>query len=316
MRILVLLSIAFLLTACGEMNTDKIEKSDTNTSQFIQVLGISQDAGFPQIACKRDCCKKAFENTSVGEMVTSIGIVDLNFTQKFLVEATPDISYQLQHLNESAGNEKTIDGIFITHAHIGHYTGLMYLGRESLGANNIPVYAMPRMRSFLENNGPWSQLISLENITLENLEKDSPVALNAHLRITPFLVPHRDEFSETVGFKITGKSKSALFIPDIDKWEKWKNDIVEEVKKVDYALLDATFFKNGEIPRDMSEVPHPFVEETVARFKGTSKETKQKIIFVHFNHSNPALNPEDPLRQELEAVGYRFAFQGMRLPLD
>ena len=70
----------------------------------------------------------------------------------------------------------------------------------------------------------------------------------------PFLVPHRDEFSETVGFEIKGENKTAVFIPDIDKWSKWNSDLKELIKRVDYAFLDATFYKNGEIPsRDMSE---------------------------------------------------------------
>eukprot|EP00957_Ditylum_brightwellii_P156501 11911053-Ditylum_brightwellii.AAC.1 len=72
-----------------------------------------------------------------------------------------------------APTKKTPDGIFLTHAHIGHYTGLMYLGREALGAVDVPVYAMPRMRSFLKNNGPWSQLVSLGNINIQNLEEKS-----------------------------------------------------------------------------------------------------------------------------------------------
>ena len=115
---------------------------------------------------------------------------------------------------------------------------------------------------------------------------------------------------ETVGFKIEGKNKSALFIPDINKWELWEKDIVEEVKKVDYAFLDATFLKDGEINRPMSEVPHPFIEETVSLFEQESIETRKKVIFIHFNHTNPALQPNSPERRELEAKGFQVALQG------
>ena len=68
------------------------------------------------------------------------------------------------------------------------------------------------------------------------------------LQITPILVPHRDEFSETVGYYIKGKEKTLLFIPDIDKWYRWETDIRELVKEVDYALLDASFLQTERSP--------------------------------------------------------------------
>ena len=92
----------------------------------------------------------------------------------------------------------------------------------------------------------------MQNITIQELQNETPILLNSSLKVTPFLVPHRDEFSETVGYKIEGKSKTALFIPDIDKWHKWKRNIIEEVKKVDYAFLDATFYNQNEVKRKVS----------------------------------------------------------------
>jgi pyrroloquinoline quinone biosynthesis protein B len=212
-------------------------------------------------------------------------------------------------------NGSIIDGVFLTHAHIGHYTGLMFLGHEAMGAKSIPVYAMPKMKHYLETNGPWSQLVNFKNIQLQNLQNDSVVSLDNQLKVTPFTVPHRDEYSETVGYKIEGRKKSALFIPDINKWHLWDKDIVEEVKKVDYAFLDATFYKDGEIPRPMSEVQHPFIEETIALFANETKAIKQKIVFIHFNHSNPTLHKNNASRKELEALGFGFATEGEVYPL-
>ena len=125
--------------------------------------------------------------------------------------------------------KETPDGIFLTHAHIGHYTGLMYLGKEAMNSSNVPVYAMPRMKTFLEENGPWSQLAKAQNIALQEMQADSSISLTANLTVTPILVPHRDEFSETVGYIISGPAKKALFIPDIDKWEKWDLDIIQMI---------------------------------------------------------------------------------------
>jgi len=212
--------------------------------------------------------------------------------------------------NNHLKTEKLIDGVFLTHAHIGHYTGLMYFGREAYGKKDITVFAMPKMKSFLETNGPWNQLVEIKNIALQGLKNDSTIVLNNKLKVTPFLVPHRDEFSETVGYKIEGTQKSALFIPDIDKWHKWQRNIIDEVKKVDYAFLDATFLNQNEVKRAMTEVPHPFIQETIDLFKNESLSTKNKVIFIHFNHTNPTLLENTKERQEIEKLGFRFATEG------
>ena len=292
-------------------NTTANEVSKKQSSQYITVLGIAQDAGFPQINCEKDCCRAYYDGKESKKLVSCLGLVDKTAKQKWLFDATPDIKEQTQILKtDHLNNGKIIDGIFLTHAHIGHYTGLMELGREALGGNRIPVYAMPRMKSYIEENGPWSQLVDLNNIELTRLENDSTINLNRTIKVTPILVPHRDEYSETVGYKIEGNSKSALFIPDIDKWYKWNRNIVEEVKNVDYAFLDASFFRDGELKRDMSRIPHPFVVETTTLFESESVEIKNKIYFIHFNHTNPAIKAQHHLKDSLQNLGFRFAKQG------
>ncbi|NAS32586.1 pyrroloquinoline quinone biosynthesis protein PqqB [Flavobacteriaceae bacterium R38] len=309
-----LMLFCFCLHLVGCQSNQKVEK-DNKSKQYLMVLGIAQDAGFPHIDNPHE-----WENYKKGitkkELATSLGLVDLASKQKYLFEATPDMPLQLHNLeSEHLKTNRLIDGVFLTHAHIGHYTGLMHFGREAMGAKKIPVFAMPKMKIFLEQNGPWSQLVSLKNIEIFPTENESLVELTPNLNVTPFLVPHRDEFSETVGYKINSPAKSALFIPDINKWKLWEKDIVEEVKKVDYAFLDATFLKNGEIPRDMSEVPHPFIEETIALFKSESESIKSKIIFIHFNHSNQAMNRDNSDRKLLEKEGFHFAEEGAIFPM-
>ena len=297
--------------------TNDVAINKTNQAkQYITILGTAQDGGFPHIGCQKKCCDDFYKGILPKQQVVSLGLVDKESQQKFLFEATPDISTQLADLEKNHLKTNTIiDGVFMTHAHMGHYAGLLYFGKEALGKKDIPVYAMPKMKEFLSNNGPWSQLVTTQNIVFLDLQKDSIVPLSNALKVTPFLVPHRDEFSETVGYKIEGNTNSALFIPDINKWSLWEKNIVEEVKKVDYAFLDATFFKEGEINRPMSEVPHPFIEETVDLFKNESLTTKNKVIFIHFNHTNPALQTSSKERKELTLLGYKFATEGERFEL-
>ncbi len=309
-QLLCLIVFAFLI-GCDEKTTNTHVESDETSKQYITILGIAQDAGYPQIGCEKTCCESFYNGLEKRKLVSCLGLVDLDKRSKWLFDATPDITEQIHILKTNhLDNDKIIDGVFLTHAHIGHYTGLMYFGKEAIGGKNIPVYTMPRMKSYLENNGPWSQLVVLDNIDIRTLQNDSTIILNSNLKVTPFLVPHRDEYSETVGYKIEGKNKSALFIPDIDKWNVWNRNIIDEVKQVDYAFLDASFFADGELERDMSKIPHPFTTETTTLFENESVETKNKIHFIHFNHTNPAIKDSHPLMDSLQNLGFRFPKEG------
>lgn len=307
-----LIIFCFCLSCQTKHSEDKIQKP----IQYITVLGIAQDAGYPQINCEKECCQLFYQGLEDKKLVSCLGLIDLKDKKKWLFDATPDMPEQLEVLKTNhLNNEQIVDAVFLTHAHIGHYTGLMYLGFEALGANKVPVYAMPRMKDYLETNGPWSQLLTFNNIELKALQNDSIVVLNNDLKVTPLLVPHRDEYSETVGYIIEGQHKKALFIPDIDKWETWERNIIEEVKKVDYAFLDASFFRDGEIDRDMSKIPHPFTSETTTMFENESIETKSKIYFIHFNHTNPTILDNHKLKDSIQNLGFNFAKEGMVIPL-
>ena len=283
---------------------------------FIYILGVAQDAGYPQAGCFLSHCLPGWENPNLRRGATSLALINPETRSTYLFEATPNLPEQLYYLERIASSEDySLDGVFITHAHMGHYTGLMFFGFESMNASNIPVYTMPRMSNFLRSNGLWSQLVTMKNIVIRELNNQQTVKFE-QLSVTPILVPHRDEFSETVGYKIRGPNKTALFIPDIDKWEVWDRNIVEEISNVDYALLDATFFDGNELPgRDMADIPHPFVIESMALFSELSTMDKAKVWFIHLNHSNPLLNSESEAFRRVVTEGYNIAQEGDRLTL-
>lgn len=285
-------------------------------SPFLTVLGVVQDAGYPQAGCYREHCMPGWENPARRRGATSLAVVDPSAGKKYLFEASPALPEQLYQLNLVAPDKDySLDGVFLTHAHIGHYTGLMHFGREVMNTQKLPVFAMKRMREFLQTNAPWSQLVALDNIVLKPLRDYQTEPLGA-IRVTPLLVPHRDEFSETVGYKIFGPSRSALFIPDINKWELWNRSIVDEIRSVDYALLDATFFDGDELPgRDMAEIPHPFVVESMALFAELTPEERSKVWFIHMNHSNPLLDDSSPQHRRVLDAGYNVAAEGLTLGL-
>lgn len=283
---------------------------------YIYILGVAQDAGYPQIGCYEKHCLPGWIDPSLRRGASSIAVINPASGQKILFEATPNLPAQLYALDIEAPNERfQLAGVFLTHAHIGHYAGLMFFGHEAMSASEQAVYAMPRMFSFLESNGPWSQLLEFENIRLEALQ-DRQQESFADIGVTPFLVPHRDEFSETVGYEIAGPNKKAVFIPDINKWSVWESDLAALIKSVDYALIDATFYGAGELPgRDMSQVPHPLVTESMDTLSELSVEERAKVWFIHFNHTNPLLNTESDESKFVRSEGYNIATEGVRLPL-
>lgn len=279
-----------------------------NSQASIMILGIAQDAGYPQAGCNKACCQAFYSGQESKHLVSSIAVLDHSEKSYWIIDATPDLPAQMKMVQNKFAYK--LKGILLTHAHIGHYTGIMYLGRESMNTQQLPIYVMAQMKSFLENNGPWSQLVTLKNINLILIDKDKTYSLSNSIDIKPVQVPHRDEFSETVGYYIMSKDKKALFIPDIDKWSKWDHSIQNSIKDVDLALLDGTFYKNGEIVgRDMSEIPHPFVEESIILFSDFTLADKRKVKFIHFNHTNPMMRNTKE-RKEVERLGFTIAVEG------
>ena len=284
--------------------------NQVNSTYSLKVLGVVQDGGLPHLGSNKLCC----ENIEQKRYVTSIMLINNENKESYLFDASPDINEQLNFMGD--GIKKNLKGIFLTHAHIGHYTGLMYFGREALNSKSINVYAMPRMKKLLEQNGPWSQLISLQNISITEINNNSKLSIDPNVIIQPIEVPHRAEFSETVGYKIYGPNKKVLFIPDIDKWYLWEKSIIDEIKQVDYALIDATFYDSKEINyRDVSEIPHPFVVESMELFDALKLEEKNKIFFIHLNHTNPLLDKSSDQYKFVKDKGYNIAEEGMKLEL-
>jgi pyrroloquinoline quinone biosynthesis protein B len=286
--------------------------NSNNTTPYVVVLGIAQDGGAPHAACIKDCCIDKWNNPKSHNMVSSLGIIDPLTNEVWMIDATPVFSSQLNTL--TAEKNSALNGIFLTHAHIGHYTGLIHLGREVMGAKQIQVYAMPKMKQFLKTNGPWSQLVDLNNINIKDLKDNMRIELNNNLSITPFTVPHRDEFSETVGYKINGPNKSLIFIPDIDKWEKWNQSIGEVVENNDFNLLDGTFYDIDELPgRDMSKIPHPFIVESMEILAHVTN--KASVHFIHLNHTNPALDRQSNAIKMIKNSGFNVAKRDQRFHL-
>ncbi len=293
------------------------EKSDV----LVKVLGTAQDGGIPHFGCYCQNCLRAWKKPSLSRLISSLAIVDLKEEKFFLLDATPDIRLQnnivCNTLNlKKADSKRVPDGVLLTHAHIGHYTGLIFFGYEAVSTYRLPVYCSSQMKDFLSHNGPWSQLVSLENIAIHTLSYDQRADLTPRISAIGYQVPHRNEYTDTLGFVICGPKKSLLYIPDIQGWEAWNRSIVKEVKKVDIALLDGTFYSPRELPgRDLSRIGHPFIQDSIKTLEDVASRGKTKIYFTHLNHTNLVLDPEREARKEVEKRGFNIASEGMEFVL-
>jgi pyrroloquinoline quinone biosynthesis protein B len=271
------------------------------------LLGVAQDGGVPHAGCDCANCNRAWAESSFRQFVACLGLVDRANCQSWLIDATPDFREQLRALYDLAP-DNPLAGIVLTHAHVGHYAGLIHLGREIMSTRDMPMYAPSRTAGFLRDNAPWSQLVALGNVDLRLLTSGVEAQLSPNLHLTPLTVPHRDEFGDTVAFVVRGPARQLFYCPDIDAWHRWEHDLRGFVAEMDIALLDASFFSADELPgRDMSEIPHPLVTDTVERLTGVDCDVR----LIHLNHTNPLL-ASGPERNWLATQGIRVGAFGDR----
>lgn len=310
---------------------------------YLRLLGTAQDGGLPQIGCVGPHCTAAREDPARARMVVSLLLVDPRTSSRWLFEATPDLPRQVARAHAwgdlelaRSGRPALVQGILLTHAHMGHYTGLLHLGREAYGGASVPVLGTPRLLDYLGSNGPWSLAFTDGHLSPAPLDAYVRHALAPDLFVTPIPVPHREEFSDTVGWLIEGPERRVLFLPDIDKWEAWdrwghaasdwdawsrdpasrERRLEHVLSRVDVALLDGTFFADGEIPgRSMADIPHPFIEESLARLVEADPATRAKVWFIHLNHTNPATQVDGEAALRVRTAGCDVAREGQLIEL-
>jgi len=271
----------------------------------LMILGSGQDDGIPHTACYCDVCTRAREDPKHRRLGPSLAVFDEGNGACYLVDASPDLKYQLDMLKAVRGGTRgthrvPVDGIFLTHAHMGHCLGLLHLGKEAVDEREIQVYCTPEMDEFLSGNHPFSLLVERRNILISTLIPHHELEFPG-VRFTPLPVPHRNEVADTVGYVIESE-KRALYIPDVDRWT---DELLTEIAQADMAFIDGTFYSPDELPR-MDEVPHPPILETMELLENVQAQ----VHFTHINHTNP-VNRGGASRARVEERGFGIAYDGL-----
>jgi len=268
------------------------------------VLGSGQDGGTPQLGSR---------STRAGERTASCLAITSDEHDPILFDASPDIRRQYQRLCAHTRDAPDIDGMFITHGHMGHYAGLVHFGKEAAATEHLPLFAPASVLSFLGSNEPWATLFHEDH--LEPVSMDDTTASIGRLTVSAIPVPHRSEFTGTVAYSVSVDDRPwLLYLPDIDGWDEWPA-AERVIAEHPVSLLDATFSSIEELPRrDITKIKHPLVPDTIERFAHLTGD--RSVVLTHINHSNPLGDPDAEITHLAHDKGFLIAYDGMVLHHD
>ncbi len=281
----------------------------------VWLLGRSQDGGLPHVGCMQACCAEA-RKTGRREYPCALGVHDRVSGALALIEATPAVEPQLAMLHALAGVSgcvrRPVEAVLITHAHIGHYAGLVQFGEEVAATDHLPLFVTPRMADFLRANQPWAQLVTYGQVDVHEVDPGKSCEPIPGLEVDFIAVPHRDEHSDTVAFKLRGPERTLLWAPDVDQWGRHDGLLADLLDDVDVAYVDATFYDGRELSgRDLDGIPHPLIVETMDAWADQAAARPGVIRFIHMNHTNPALH-DSAIVEKIERAGFCVASMGER----
>ena len=318
--------LGLVLAGCGSDESQPVLSEPVAATPpsgpYLKVLGTVQDGGLPHAGCTGTRGPAAQRDPDLRRHVASLALVLPTGGEVYLFDATPDLREQLHMLVDSDTgtlgkvDRHPVDGVFLTHAHIGHYLGLAFFGYEAIHSTRMPVFSSPRMAEFLRLNGPWSQLVELENIELVELDLDVPRPLGDGVSVTAVRAPHRDEYADTLGFIVAGAARRVLYLPDTDSWVAWETPFLELAAQIDVAVVDGTFYSTDELPgRRVEEIGHPLITTSMDLLQDLVDTGGIEVYFTHLNHSNPALDHDSLARRTLESRGFYVLEEGQRIAL-
>lgn len=288
-----------------------------NSNVTAVVLGTIQDGGLPHIGCVCPRCRAAFQDPARAAYAASLAVIDYRREQPavWIIDATPDIKWQLAMLADELGPDlqrngrlRQPDGLFLTHAHLGHIGGLPQFGPEAMAVRDMPLFGTPPLIRLLQETSLWRPVIS--RLLMRPVLPGETITLAPGLTITAVPVPHRDEWEVgTVAYRLDGPQKKLLYLPDIDGWDLWP-EARENLAAVDVALVDASFFSPDELG-GRAPVAHPLVPETLRRFA----DIPSQLFLTHINHTNPILDRDSAERREVLQSGVKIAYRGLKFSL-
>ena len=177
-------------------------------------------------------------------------------------------------------------------------------GHRCAGAARV--YAMPRMRRVLEHAGSMGtarQAVEHRDSLARGRTNGAPERTNHASRRSAFLtatnIPRRSAFAS-----LARRARSS-FCPTSTNGIAGIRVSRTSSRVPTSHISTRHLYRDGEVPgRAMSEIPHPFMQETMARFADAPAAERAKIRFIHLNRTNPVAFPESDERRAVEQRGF------------
>lgn len=137
------LLMVLLLFDCKNKQIDNLSGSQVSVkpNQYITILGVAQDAGYPQIDCGKTCCNAFYDGHEEKKLVSCLGLVDLENNKKWIFDATTDITQQLKNLRaHHLDNGNIVDGIFFNPCSHGALHRVDAIGQRSHECKRYPCF--------------------------------------------------------------------------------------------------------------------------------------------------------------------------------
>ncbi len=308
---------------------------------IIKVLGSAAGGGFPQWNCNcRNCAAVRTGTPGFRARTQSSLAVSRDGVDWVLLNASPDLRQQINdnpvlHANPKAGlRHSPIKAAVLTNGDVDHIIGLINL-RE---AQPFSVYASRQILDVLAANSVFQvladQLVPRNEIALDKPFKLQGASVDLGLTVEAFAVPgkvalyledksstdHRGSDGDTIGLKITdpAEKKSFFYIPGCATVD---DKLADRLKGASTVFFDGTLFTDDEmleqglLNKTGARMGHISMSGASGSIAAFSKLGVGRLIYVHINNSNPALDENSPARKAIDGAGWEVGYDGMEVRL-
>lgn len=309
---------------------------------IIKVLGSAAGGGFPQWNCNCHNCVAVRAGTPGFRARTQSSLAVSNDGENWvLLNASPDLREQLNKTRELHANPKfgprhsPIKAVVLTNGDVDHIAGLINL-RE---AQAFSVYGTDRVLSVIADNSIF-QILNAEIVPRIPVKLNEPMPITGAgvdlgLTVEAFAVPGKvalyledaaagpdfgTQEGDTIGIQITDtkSGKAFFYIPGCAKIDE---PLAKRLQGASVVFFDGTLFTENEMleqglmPKTGSRMGHINMSGADGSIEAFSKLGVGRLIYVHINNSNPALNDNSDARKTIEGAGWEVGYDGLEVRL-
>ena len=309
---------------------------------IIKVLGSAAGGGFPQWNCNcRNCVAVRAGTPGFRARTQSSLAVSRDGESWALLNASPDLRQQLGQTPELHANPKfglrhsPIKAAVLTNGDVDHIIGLVNL-RE---AQPLSVYGTSRVLDIIKSNNVF-QVLAEPLVPRIPLPLDKPVALSGGgvdlgLTVEAFAVPGKvalyledasagEDFGtqegDTIGLRVSDpqSKRSFFYIPGCATVDE---RLSARLKGASLVFFDGTLFtdeemiEQGLLGKTGARMGHISMSGSAGSIAAFSQLGVGRLIYVHINNSNPALDENSAARKSIDGAGWEVGYDGLEVRL-